>query len=247
MDRAKRCIVFDLDGTLAISKSPMDGGMAQSLSALLANYKVAIVSGGDISQFEKQVISRLPGEANLNNLILFPTNAAKMYVFDGGCCFKLSYANLLSQDEKSKIIKAFREVCVDPTIGCTYGDTIEDRGSQITFSALGQNAPIEVKRGYDLGSSKRKGMVDRLKELLPGYKVSIGGMTSIDITGNGVGKSNVIQQMELLGFDKGSIVFIGDALFEGGNDFDVKATGVKCIEVNDVEDTKKIIERLNSG
>jgi hydroxymethylpyrimidine pyrophosphatase-like HAD family hydrolase len=47
----KSLIVFDLDGTLAESKSAIDAEMATLLTALLAVVKVAIISGGALPQF----------------------------------------------------------------------------------------------------------------------------------------------------------------------------------------------------
>ncbi|MDB2497399.1 hypothetical protein N9X25_09665 [Verrucomicrobiales bacterium] len=49
----KKLIVFDLDGTLAESKSPLDEEMAALLCLLLSLIKVAIISGGDWTQFKK--------------------------------------------------------------------------------------------------------------------------------------------------------------------------------------------------
>ena len=56
----KKLIVFVLDGTIAESKSSLDAEMATLLSALLGIVKVAVISGGDWPQFEKQVLSNLP-------------------------------------------------------------------------------------------------------------------------------------------------------------------------------------------
>jgi phosphomannomutase len=54
----KKLIVFDLDGTLAESKSSVDAEMSELLHELLAIVKVAVISGGDWSQFEKQLLSK---------------------------------------------------------------------------------------------------------------------------------------------------------------------------------------------
>ena len=43
----KRLIVFDLDGTLAESKSSLDSEMTELLHKLLDIVKVAVISGGD--------------------------------------------------------------------------------------------------------------------------------------------------------------------------------------------------------
>ena len=61
----KKLIVFDLDGTLAESKSSLDAEMSTLLHDLLGVVKVAVISGGDWPQFEKQVLSHLPHDERL--------------------------------------------------------------------------------------------------------------------------------------------------------------------------------------
>ena len=65
----KRLIVFDLDGTLAESKSSLDPEMSGLLHDLLGIVKVAVISGGDWPQFEKQVVSKLPHDECLSEAI----------------------------------------------------------------------------------------------------------------------------------------------------------------------------------
>ena len=79
----KRLIVFDLDGTLAESKSPLDDEMSRLLHDLLGIVKVAVISGGDWPQFEKQVLSNLPNDQRLENLSLLPTCGTKFYQYSG--------------------------------------------------------------------------------------------------------------------------------------------------------------------
>ena len=79
----KKLIVFDLDGTLAESKSALDPEMSGLLHDLLPIVKVAIISGGDWPQFEKQVVSKLPNDARLTQLSLLPTCGTKFYQYSG--------------------------------------------------------------------------------------------------------------------------------------------------------------------
>jgi hypothetical protein len=69
----KKLVAFDLDGTLALSKQPLDEDMAGRIADLLDVCLVDIISGGDWPQFEKQVVSRLPERAKLANLFIQPT------------------------------------------------------------------------------------------------------------------------------------------------------------------------------
>ncbi|MCA9218443.1 MAG: hypothetical protein KDB27_35485, partial [Planctomycetales bacterium] len=151
----KRLIVFDLDGTLAVSKSPLDAEMAGLLIELLRVAKVAVISGGNWPQFEKQVLSNLSQSKHLQNLLLLPTCGTKFYQYD------TSWQKLYSEDftaaEKAKIIGSLQQVSDDSEFKAdmVWGEVVEDRGSQITFSALGQQAPIEAKKRWDPDFAKR--------------------------------------------------------------------------------------------
>ena len=80
----KKLVVFDLDGTLAPSKSPIDAEMAEMIDKLLSIIKVAIISGGDWEQFQKQVLAHLAGDKRLKNLSLLPTCGTRFYKYDQG-------------------------------------------------------------------------------------------------------------------------------------------------------------------
>src|ERR1700689_1861890 len=125
----KKLIVFDLDGTLAESKSSLDGEMGTLFGALLGIVKVAVISGGDWPQFEKQVLSNLPPDEHLKNLSLLPTCGTKFY----------QYSEDFTADEREKIISSLKQAVESSgfKVEKTWGEQIEDRRSQITFSALG--------------------------------------------------------------------------------------------------------------
>src|SRR3546814_7504326 len=95
----KALIAFDLDGTLADSKQPLDERMGQALADLLAVAEVAIISGGDWPQFDKQVASRRPARAYRGRLWLLPTTGTKLYRYDG--TWRRAYAELFGKDRKS--------------------------------------------------------------------------------------------------------------------------------------------------
>ena len=158
----KTLIVFDLDGTLALSKSAIDDEMSTLLRSLLGVAKVAIISGGDMSQFEQQVVAHLPADERLKDLFLLPTNGTRFYRYDNG--WQQLYAENLSADQKTRIIAALKAAVAQSGFGATqtWGDAIEDRESQITYSALGQAAPLDAKKTWDPDFSKRQ----KIKALL---------------------------------------------------------------------------------
>jgi HAD superfamily hydrolase (TIGR01484 family) len=241
----KKLIVFDLDGTLAESKSALDSEMAALLGKLLGITRVAIISGGDFPQFEQQVLSNLEHDELLRNLSLLPTCGTKFYRHESG--WKKLYSEDFSAAEKDKIIGSFKQVIASSQLGIekTWGEQIEDRGSQITFSALGQHAPIEEKKRWDPDFSKRQKMKALLEKLIPGFSVRLGGTTSVDVTKPGIDKAYGIAKLrDTLGIGIDEMIFVGDALFPGGNDYPAKQAGVVSIQVRDPNETKRIVETI---
>lgn len=126
-----------------------------------------------------------------------------------------------------------------------WGDLIEDRGSQITFSALGQEAPVAEKKKWDADFSKRKKIVSIVDSFIPEFSVRMGGATSIDVTKPGIDKAYGIKKLkELLGIEIAEMLFVGDALFPGGNDFPAKEAGCYSIHIRDHNETKRVIETI---
>ena len=234
----KELVAFDLDGTLAESKQPLQEPMGEALANLLEVAHVAVISGGDWPQFEKQVASRLPERADRTKLWLMPTTGTKLYRFDGE--WRAVYAELFEDDEKQKILKAFDE-SLEATGFVpekTWGERIEDRGSQITFSALGQEAPIDAKHSWDPDFAKRKVIQADLQKRLPGLSINMGGATSIDITREGVDKAYGLKKLnEASGIALDKMMFIGDAIFPGGNDYPAEQLGLDVVKVKNVDGT----------
>jgi len=241
----KKLIVFDLDGTLAESKSSLDAEMAALLNELLGIVKVAIISGGGWPQFEKQILSNLPDDEVLKNLSLLPTCGTQFYQYDG--TWKKIYSEDFNAEEKKKIIDALKNALdtVGFNIEKVWGETIEDRGSQITYSALGQQAPIIEKTKWDPDFTKRKKIQEILSESIPEFSVHLGGTTSVDITKPGIDKGYGIMKLrDKLDIKIEEMIFIGDAIFPGGNDYPAKESGVASIRINSPEESKRVIETI---
>ncbi|HTE02479.1 MAG TPA: HAD-IIB family hydrolase [Mucilaginibacter sp.] len=243
----KKLIVFDLDGTLAESKAALDTEMAVILETLLKVARIAVISGGDWPQFQKQVLSKLSEKKRLKNLSILPACGTKYYQYKKG--WKQLYAENFSPAEKMQITTVLDRAIQNSGIrfGKLWGEQIEDRGSQITFSALGQKAPLEAKKKWDPKFTKRKKIKIQLDDSLKEFAVNMGGATSIDITKPGIDKAYGIHKLQhTLGIRISEMIFIGDALFEGGNDHPARKTGVDCIQVRDPEETKRVVEGIIS-
>jgi HAD superfamily hydrolase (TIGR01484 family) len=251
----KELIVFDLDGTLTPSKSMADREMVAILLRLLEKRKVAVIGGGKYAQFRGQFLSRFPRrDERLANLFLFPTTSNAFYRYRNG--WKNVYTLNLPPRTKSNIRKAFKEVFkaidyVRPKK--IYGVTLEDRGTQMSFSPLGQDVVaalggkgIRLKEQWKAQNDPLRLRIAKLLEKrLPDLEVHVGGLTTIDITRKGIDKAYGVRQIEkYLHIPIRNMVFIGDALFPGGNDYAAKRSGVQCIAVRNPEDTKKIIRAI---
>jgi hypothetical protein len=241
----KKLFVFDLDGTLAPSKSSLGGEIAGLLTSLLDVMKVAVISGGSWEQFQKQLLSNLPAGDRFDNLFLLPTCGTKFYRFDGQ--WTKVYSEDLSDDDRHLIISSL-QTALDQSgykSDQVWGEVIEDRGSQITMSILGQEAPLKEKESWDPDFVKRKKIASILEPLLANFAVHMGGATSIDVTKPGIDKAYGIEKLrEQLGFSLSEMIFAGDAIFPGGNDYPVKACGVDSILVRDPKETAHVIETV---
>jgi phosphomannomutase len=241
----KKLVVFDLDGTLALSKAAIDAEMAKLLDSLLGIVQVAVISGGAWPQFETQVLARLGAGGSLRNLSLLPTCGTKFYRYEAG--WEQLYSEDFTATQKTKIIDSLQQTVrsSDCKVAQVWGEVIEDRGSQITFSALGQRAPLEAKQKWDPDFTKRQKMKSMLDTLIPEFSVRLGGATSIDVTKHGIDKAYGIRKLrDILRMPIAEMIFIGDAIFPGGNDYPAKQAGALSIEVKDPHETKRVIEAI---
>ncbi len=237
--------MFDLDGTLAESKSAVDAEMSVLLAGLLEVAKVAVISGGDWPQFEKQLVSNLPQGQRMENLLLLPTCGTKFFQYGGQ--WKRLYAEEFTPDERENIIVSLSQALVISGFKPekVWGEIIEDRGTQITFSALGQEAPLAAKEKWDPDFAKRTKIKAILDTYIPEFSVRMGGTTSIDVTKPGIDKAYGIRKLrDILSIAIDEMIFIGDAIFPGGNDYPPKEMGVLSIQVRDTHETKRVVEGI---
>ncbi len=246
IEPSKKIFVFDLDDTLADSKQPLSEEMSDLLEELISKgYLIAVTSGGSFEQFNLQFIASLGFlPSHYESLFLLPTSGASLYKYNIGKWIKV-YSYDLNGEEKNRIISTLEKAVKDAGfwIEDGAGALIEDRGTQISYSGLGQNALLKDKRVWDPNQEKRKIIIESLKNELSDFDIKMGGMTTIDITKKGINKALGINELsKLLSIPISDMVFIGDALYPGGNDASAKASGIECIAVTGVEDTKNLIK-----
>ena len=246
-----RLIAFDLDDTLAPSKSPVPPRMLEVFARLLNRTTVAVISGGNFEQFESQLVSQLDtvdtvAEEALERLHLLPTCGTRYERREAGA-WQTVYREHLTEDERDGALAALREEA--QALGLweaePWGEILEDRGSQVTFSALGQRAPVAAKHAWDPAGEKKNALRAAVARRLPELEVRSGGSTSVDITRRGIDKAYGMRKLEEhTGIPLADMFFVGDRLDPDGNDYPVKAMGVACHAVDGWEDTAEFIEGM---
>lgn len=244
-----RLVAFDLDDTLAASKSPVEPEITGLLAELLQRVEVCVISGGQFGQFEAQLIRRLPAlpPDQLEHLHLMPTCGTQYYrsTSDGG--WSKVYAEDLTADQKSRAMTALESEAKRLGLweATPSGEILEDRGSQITFSALGQAAAVDDKKRWDPKGARREALRAAVAPVVPDLEVRSGGSTSIDITRKGIDKAYGMARLsELTGIPFSDTLFLGDRLDEGGNDHPVLRLGIPSQPVTGWRDTAARIAAL---
>jgi HAD superfamily hydrolase (TIGR01484 family) len=234
MDAAK-VLAFDLDGTLAESKQAIPKKIANELNRLLDSYTVAIITGGTLQQVQKQVVQFLD---NPTGLEVFSCSGSTYHIYGVNGVEEIYEHKIKDADRweiQSQIETAARKLGHWQEV--THGNAFEYRGSQLTWSAMGQLAAVEVKAGFDPDGSKRKAIISELN--LVGFDVRLGGSTSIDVTLAGYDKAYAIEVLGKSGFKLDDIIYFGDQFGPGGNDLPVRRTGVLCYQVKNWGETLK--------
>lgn len=253
----KDLIVFDLDGTLAPTKSTIDSEMGKLIEDLLKVKKVAVIGGGKFQLFQEQFLNNFKvSEDFLKNLFLFPTTATTFYRYEG--IWKQIYAHNLTTDEVERTMDAFKKTLakVNYKPKKTYGSTLENRGTQVTWSALGQDVVkalgdegVKLKTKWKEENTPLKLKIAKLlQQHLPDLEVHAAGYTSIDVTKKGIDKSYGLKQIEkYLNVEIKNMLFVGDAIFPGGNDYAITKTNIDYVAIKDPEGTKAVIRQILSN
>lgn len=241
-----RVFGFDLDNTLACSKQPMEPAMIERFSALTARTTVALISGGGMGVVTSQVLDVLGHDANRDHLHVMPTSGSRYYRWDGSR-WALVYAHDLDNDMVAAITSSLERHAKE--LGLweqhVWGERIENRGSQITFSALGQYAPVAIKQSWDPDNVKKRALVEAVKADLPDLKVRAGGYSSVDVSEHGIDKAYAVRRLaKILEVPVDSIVFVGDRMTSDGNDYPAVEAGALGIKVKNPQDALGLMDAL---
>ena len=248
----KEVLAFDIDQTLNIAKTPIPDEIADLLISCLDHFEICPISGQKFDQFLIQIVNRLVERgatgSQLKHLHLFVAQGTQYYRYTGADDYnqdgwEQAYNYPLTDEQVQKITSAIeqaaRELGYWEEDKLAKGDEIiENRLSQVTFSALGQKAGTEVKYAWDPDCKKRNAIVELAKKAAPEFDYEVGGTTSINAFVPGMNKKfGMTHLMEELDVDEGEILYFGDMTQPGGNDYPVVEMGIETITVRSHEDT----------
>ncbi|MFT9194616.1 MAG: HAD-IIB family hydrolase [Bifidobacterium sp.] len=246
MSSHAKVVAFDLDNTLARSKMRMTDHMASLLSRLTNEITVAIVSGGRFEQFRDQVLAALDDSTDKSHLHLMPTSGTRYYRWENDA-WSCVYAHDPSEDDRRNAIESLTRHAHELNLweDRTWGPQIEDRGSQITFSALGQLAPVDAKDAWDPDNSRKNALAAAVRLDLPHLQVRSGGSTSVDISAKGIDKAYAVRKLgAILGVDVSEMIFVGDRMDPQGNDYPAAQAGTMPVRVSNPDETVEFVDTL---
>ena len=199
-------LFFDMDQTIAPARQKMLSDMYALLSARTED--VIVVSGSSVEQMPHQL-------GDLKSFRL-GQNGNHAVAPDGT---ELWYTPL-EEHHRTEILDHINEVVeiLEHELNHEW-DPIEDRGAQITFSPIGNTAPVELKKTYDPDRNKRLSLLDKIPFASQDLIVKIGGSTSLDYLHKDRHKGTNVQKLiEFMKWNKDECIYFGDGLYPGGND-----------------------------
>src|ERR1017187_10481707 len=177
-------------------------------------------------RFEPIYQYRLWGGRRLGNLLTAPLPSGRV-----GEAWSLSDRD----DHPSRVADG-------PLKGQTVGQLLAQFPQQLLGKLAGR---FKEKLKWDPDHTKRKKIKAILDKSIPEFSVRTGGSTSIDITKPGIDKAYGIRKLrDLLGISLKEMIFIGDALYVGGNDYPAEQAGVVSIPVKDPNETKRVTQAI---
>ena len=242
-----KAIVFDLDETLAPSFEAPTLEMIAELYRLLMLMPVAVMTGRDFPSMSKGFLPAITKTKFADRFYAFPEGGAQCFQWKERQ-WEALYAERLFEDERATIVRAIREAVEETGImeGLVhYGEQYVQKKAMVAFAALGQEVPKDLKYSWDPGNVRRQNIRDAIAAKLPAYEVLLGGATSVDVTKKGINKAYGVRWLsEHLKIPPSEMLYIGDALYPGGNDNVVISTGIQTRATKNPDETFNIIEEL---
>ncbi|NBV77303.1 HAD-IIB family hydrolase [bacterium] len=243
------CVIFDLDDTLAHSFSPPDPQLIFEFELLLEKIPLAILTGAGFDRVREHFLSAVSPKARLSHLYILPDSSAQAYTHKESV-WTLLYNHAFTEKRRTEIVAIVEAHLRDHGWDewPLSGERLIVREAQITIAALGVQAPRELKAAWDPERKKRASLRSALAQALPDCTVTVGGLTAIDISPEGVDKSHgVLWLARHLSCTPRDMFFVGDSFHEGGNDMQVIPTGIQWHQVAGPSETLALLRALNTS
>lgn len=240
----KKAFIADIDDTICPSTRPMSLGMAAEIERIVRSGRIfAFISGSTYGQISAQITPFLAVPHHL--LGVSGGHYMEVSIHEGRTVTTEILRREFAAEEKASVLAAFERLMLRHDIRTltTREDQLQDRGAQITLSAIGRNADDGAKRAFDPDGSRRDAWIRELvQELGAAYNIRRGGTSSIDITPAGVDKEWGIRRfLEHTALKPEDALFFGDNLQDGGNDSPARRV-VDCVAVRDPHHTLRLLQ-----
>lgn len=242
---------FDLDDTLGPSQRQVPAPVRAELALLCARRHVCVVSGATPAQFRECLLDLAPLDRHGTHLYALASYGAQRGTRrDGRWVFEIR-RSLTAQQRRDAMLAIRTEairlglwVSDDEVVGVR----MDDRETQITFSALGRDATRVRKAAWDPDGRRRLALVDAVSSQLVDCVVRLGGETSIDVLPTGADKGTAVAELLAdLGARPARCLFVGDRLYPSGNDYPVAESGIDCVSVRTWHDTLELLRSLTAS
>ena len=198
--------IFDVDGTLTDSRQQIDLSFEVYMIKFCCKYDVYLVTGSDRAKTVEQVGLDIYNRSKR----VYNCSGADVYEKDN---------NVYKSDWKPsrKLINFLSDELDYSTFPHKTGNHIEHRPGGINFSILGRGVDsMKYRKEYvkwDINTTERILMSDRIKSEFPDLNIQIGGQTGLDISDSD--KSQILRDFNL----EDELVFFGDMMKKGQNDY----------------------------
>lgn len=242
-----RAALFDLDETLAESFKPPQPEMIVRLKKLLDVVPVAVITGRTFSWIEPDFLPRMIDSPHIDRFYVFPESSTQCFQWTGSFWNEL-YAFAMDEAQRARIKTAIEE-SVEETGALAglpeFGPRFLNKTAMVSFACLGYQVPADMRYTWDPGNERRKLLQAAVSKRLPDLEVSLGGATTLDVTQKGQNKTRGVAWLsEHLHISPQEMFYVGDALYEGGNDHVVIATGIRTRQTSGPEETASILDEL---
>jgi phosphomannomutase len=239
----QRHFYFDLDKTLTASRSPMREDHRPLFEHLVNERDVVVVTGGTVEQIREQITPQFD-----HRYFTLAQSGNEAYAKDG----TLLWSEVLDARQLDAIMEFIGKLRGHFAVAVRdEGDIVENRGAQVAYSVLGFHEDIDKKYAFDPDEKRRQAALehfatDRSALLAIGVEVVPAGTTNFSFIPAGKHKGfNVERLRAFMHWNKDECLYVGDALFPGGNDA-VVIGFVPTHAVKDPDDTFRFISSVLS-